>query len=207
MLESDVYSFMHHLIIIRRDTLMAPCAFSAIKLLQQKLLKRKVTDRISPACLFQLFTESLPGPDPVKTILEQITSRKTKTILALIYGAGLKPQEAISILTEDLNSKSVRVRDSRGNVAFNKTIDRDMQPVVREYFHRTCPTHPYVFPGRDNNSHYSIRSVEKHFKGAVTRSRVVLEKFTLHTLRCAGLKKRMQDSSGRGKFEDANGCD
>jgi integrase len=86
---------------------------------------------------------------------------RDQLLLGLLYGCGLKPGEACALCWGDIDidAHALRVDRSAYRPARRVPLPRDLAPVLREGARR-CRAEDYVFPGRAEGSHLSVRMLE-----------------------------------------------
>lgn len=118
----------------------------------------------------------------VADILQNIPNKKHKTIIALIYSAGLRVSEVVNLQISDIDSgrMSVHIRGSKNNRDRYVALSEKLLVLLRDYFKLFKPKQ-YLFEGR-NNSKYSVRAIQKIFSKAVARAGIN-KKVSVHSLR------------------------
>ena len=116
-------------------------------------------------------------------ILTALTNEKHKTILFLIYSAGLRVGEVVKLKADDIDSERMLIhivqgkgRKDRFTVLSQITLNQ-----LRKYFMLYKPE-IWLFPGQDNKSHITERTVEKVFKDACKIAKIK-KKVSVHSLR------------------------
>lgn len=119
----------------------------------------------------------------VKAILEVTENLKHKTILATIYGAGLRISEAAKLRVVDIDSNNMQIiiREGKGKKDRYSLLSQNNLSLLREYWKRYKPS-DFLFLGKNPNGYITPRSIEKVFEKA--RSKAGIKKAaTVHTLR------------------------
>lgn len=119
----------------------------------------------------------------VNAILESIRNLKHKTILMLIYSAGLRLNEAITIKKTDidLNRKMITVRAAKGRKDRVTLLSETFILLYRTYLKAYKPE-TWLFEGQDGVGHISARTVQNILKSALERSGIE-KPASVHTLR------------------------
>jgi len=126
------------------------------------------------------------SPDEVRRLLEAVKSPMHRAILMTAYGAGMRVNEACSLLTTDIDS-------ARGVIHIrNGKRDRDryvmLSPVLiealREYWRLCRPTEPILFPGEKPGTCVSDAAVRQALREAKDTCGIT-KRVTPHSLRHA----------------------
>ncbi|MCU4177722.1 tyrosine-type recombinase/integrase [Carboxylicivirga sp. N1Y90] len=155
---------------------------NAIKLYYKGYLKREVsleevvrprTGKVLPKVWSQ---------EEIKRILDCIDNIKHKTILAIIYGSGLRIGELLKLRIEDIDSKRMRMRilgakgkKDRYTIIGNYTLD-----LLRQYYKKYKPN-KLLFEGQFGG-HYSTTSISRILYHAIKKSGVS-KRGGVHSLR------------------------
>jgi len=118
----------------------------------------------------------------VLKIIDSIDNLKHKTIISLIYSAGLRRSEVINLKPEDINSKRmlIKVCAAKGKKDRYTLLSKKLLELLREYF-RSYQPKTWLFEGQ-TGGRYSAESVAKILRHAVQKGRI--NKYvTPHTLR------------------------
>lgn len=159
-------------------------AISSIKFLWSNVLFRKSsTLDLLPRPKKERKLPSVLSKEEVLKILNSVENEKHKTILVMIYSAGLRVGEAVNLKTEDIDSERmlVRVRQGKGKKDRYTLLSKIALKQLRRYYGLYKPKN-WLFPGGKSNDHISERSVQKVFIRACTKSKII-KKATVHTLR------------------------
>lgn len=102
----------------------------------------------------------------VQAIIKAADNLKYKTILMVIYGAGLRVSEAARLKLTDIDSQrmTLHIRQSKNG----KSRLVILSPVVLEQlrlYWRNCKFQDYIFPGK-NGGHISISAISTSYKNA-----------------------------------------
>lgn len=156
-------------------------AVNAIKFYYEKVLGRERT-------FYDLRprkSQKLPGvfsEEEIVALLKAVENLKHRTILMLIYSAGLRIGESIRLRKADisLERKSIFVKAGKGKKDRFSVLSDKVALLLEAYFAAYKPDY-WVFEGQDGGQ-YSVRSIQKIFRRAVTKSGVN-PYATVHTLR------------------------
>lgn len=120
--------------------------------------------------------------EEVKAILESTNNLKHKTLLSLIYSAGLRIGEAINLKIKDIDSDRmlIHIQGAKGKKDRYTLLSEVFLNLLRDYYTSYKPKY-YLFEGQ-NNKQYTSSSAQKVLKNACEK--INLKKnVTLHTLR------------------------
>ncbi|HOY96800.1 MAG TPA: tyrosine-type recombinase/integrase [Catalimonadaceae bacterium] len=118
----------------------------------------------------------------VTALIKATENLKHKTILTVIYSAGLRVSEAINLKISDIDSdrKQIRISQSKGKKDRYTLLSTKTLVLLREYFKAYKPKN-YLFEGM-NGDQYSSRSIQTFFHESLRKAKVT-KKATVHTLR------------------------
>jgi site-specific recombinase XerD len=118
----------------------------------------------------------------ISKILAVTKNLKHKTMLLLIYSAGLRLGELLELKIGDIDSESMKihVRQGRGEKDGYIMLSENVLNLLRKYY-LTYKPKEYIFEGKDAGK-YSPKSVQSVFKRALKKAGIK-KKATVHTLR------------------------
>ncbi|PRX18810.1 site-specific recombinase XerD [Orenia metallireducens] len=158
-------------------------AVSAIKFLIIKVLKKDniIVDLPRPKKEKKL--PKVLSEKEVIRILKSLNNEKHKTILYLVYSAGLRVGEVIKLKCEDIDSDRmlIKVRQGKGKKDRYTTLSQLALEQVRKYYKLYKPK-KWLFPGAKSNTHLTIRTVQRIFKKACSKAEIK-KKVSVHDLR------------------------
>ena len=120
--------------------------------------------------------------EEVQGILNSVVNLKHKTLLSLIYSAGLRIGEALNIKLKDLDSKRKMLHIHQGKGKKDRYIplsDKILEMIIKYY--KLYKPKEYLFEGQ-NGGRYTETSARQVFKKALKRAGIK-KRATLHTLR------------------------
>lgn len=179
----DVADFNYQYIIKKGCSRTAQNHFiSAMKLFYEKqvnksldieLLERPKNAKPLPVVL---------SKDEIKNIIYTIKNLKHRTIISLIYSAGLRVGEVINLKINEIDSKRmvIQINNSKGNKDRVVRLSQNILELLREYFKYYKPKE-YLFEGQDGGR-YTASSIRKIFYTAVEKAKIN-KKVKVHTLR------------------------
>ncbi|WP_243117021.1 site-specific tyrosine recombinase/integron integrase [Natranaerovirga hydrolytica] len=121
--------------------------------------------------------------EEVINIINSLENEKHKTIMYLIYSAGLRVGEVVRLKLDDIDSKRMLIRISQGKGRKDRyTILSELTlKQLRKYYILYKPEQ-WLFPGGNGKSFLTERSVQKIFEDACNKAKIK-RKVTVHTLR------------------------
>ncbi|WP_407267616.1 tyrosine-type recombinase/integrase [Tenacibaculum maritimum] len=120
--------------------------------------------------------------EEVKQLLDATHNLKHKTLLSLIYSAGLRIGEAINLKVSDIDSKRmlIHIKGAKGKKDRYTLLSPSFLELLRAYY-KTYKPKKHLFEGQVKEQ-YSSTSAQKILKNAANK--IGLKKpITLHTLR------------------------
>lgn len=155
---------------------------SAIKLFYKEVMKESVKpDEIERPKRPKMLPSVLSKKE-VESLLRNVQNMKHKTILTLIYSAGLRISEAVNLKVADIDSGRmlILIRQSKGAKDRVVGLSAKMLQLLREYYLRYRPKE-WLFEGQDGQE-YSVKSIQVVFHRARAKAGIK-RRATVHTLR------------------------
>ena len=121
--------------------------------------------------------------EEVGKILSSVANEKHKTILYLIYSAGLRVGEVVRLEFSDIDTKRmlIKVRQGKGRKdRYTLLSDKALQQLKKYYM--LYKPEKWLFPGGKEDSFLTERSVQKVFEQACLKANIK-KQATVHTLR------------------------
>jgi len=118
----------------------------------------------------------------ISKILKVTGNLKHKTILVLIYSAGLRLGELLNLELGDIDSETMKIhiRGAKGKKDRYVMLSENVLDLLRKYYNKYKPQ-KYIIEGQ-NGGKYSPKSVQSVFKRALNKAGIK-KKATVHTLR------------------------
>ena len=123
-----------------------------------------------------------------KEVMKLVTSHsslRTRAILHLIYGSGLRVSESARLKLTDIDSEQmlVRVKQGKGNKDRYTILPRVTLKLLRDYYRAEHPSITlWLFPAKDPRKHLSVKSIQRAYHQA--RKQAGIHKSGgVHTLR------------------------
>jgi integrase/recombinase XerD len=119
----------------------------------------------------------------VLKILEALNNIKHKTLLTIVYSAGLRVSEAVTLRLSDIDQyrNLIIVHKAKGRKDRQTILSQKAFSLLLQYVSIERPS-DWLFPGQDNNSHISVRTAETVFKNALEKAELNKEA-GIHSLR------------------------
>jgi len=155
---------------------------AAISYLYKKVLKKPVPEALDVKFRKPIALPAVLSVKEISKILNATKNLKHKTILLLIYSAGLRLGELLNLKIGDIDSVTMKIhiKQSKGKKDRYVMLSGNVLKLLREYYKSYKPKE-YVFEGQ-NGGKYSPKSVQNIFKVAVKKAGIK-KKATVHTLR------------------------
>lgn len=130
--------------------------------------------------------EKLPkvlSQEEVLRIFSCVDNLKHKTLLMLIYSAGLRVGESVRLKVSDIDGqrKMIHLRSAKGKKDRYTILSDATLEALREYYKKYRPK-DFLFEGQGDRKHLSERSIQHVFERAV-KSAGIRKPITLHGLR------------------------
>jgi site-specific recombinase XerD len=132
------------------------------------------------------------SPEEVKRLLAAAQSLKSRVLLSLAYGCGLRAAEVISLKVSDIDSaqKIIRIEQAKGRKDRYVMLSPELLDLLRQwwkvrklrYFESTPLPQRWLFPGRSPRQPMSARQLNRLFHEAASAAGIK-KGVTLHTLR------------------------
>jgi len=185
--EPEVRAFLVHLTDERKLAARSVATYvAALKVLYRDVLRRpEVVDWIpwpkKPKTLPTILT-----PGEVAQLLAAAESVRTQAILMAGYGAGLRISEVLHLQPGDIDSKRGVLWVRRGKGAKDRVVllPPRLLRQLREYWRRTRPVGPWLFPGKDPARPLSKSGANNQFRRAVAGSGIT-RTIRFHNLRAS----------------------
>ncbi|MFC4873515.1 tyrosine-type recombinase/integrase [Negadavirga shengliensis] len=120
--------------------------------------------------------------EEVKNILKSVENLKHRTVLMLIYSAGLRISEAINLRNRDIHSDEgyIFIKGAKNKKDRKTVLSPVLLAILRTYYKAYRPSY-WLFEGQDGGQ-YSATSIQAVFRRAVEKSNSN-PWATVHTLR------------------------
>ena len=161
--KEEIERYLHYLYEQNVSRSAMTQAYSSLKFFYTECLERTwESDKI----LRPKSNKKLPvvlSPQEVRNILQRVNNPKYKTVLMVIYSAGLRLSEALSLRVKDIDSQrmEIRVEQGKGKKDRYTILSEIMLNNLREYYSKYKPS-DLLFPGREGNQ-LSKTTIQKLF--------------------------------------------
>ncbi len=134
-------------------------AIGAIRYFYLKVLNEKPPESLSINLRKPAYLPVVLSPGEINRIINSIDNLKHKTIVLLIYSAGLRLGELLILKVGDidLESKRIHIRQSKGKKDRYVMLSENVFPLLKKYYAEFKPKE-YLFEGQ-NGGKYSPKSV------------------------------------------------
>ncbi|MBM7624276.1 site-specific tyrosine recombinase/integron integrase [Sporohalobacter salinus] len=159
-------------------------ALSAIKFLYNEVLeKERVTVNIPRPKKGRKLPNVL-SEEEVAEILSVLKNYKHRAILNLVYSAGLRVSEVVSLKVEDIDSERmlIRVKQGKGKKDRYTLLSEVALKELRRYSKKYRIEEGWLFPGGKEGTYLTERSVQRVFKKACRKAGIKKE-VGIHSLR------------------------
>lgn len=128
----------------------------------------------------------LPQPieaEDIQKMLSVCTNLKHKSIIALLYGCGLRISEVLNLKIEHIDSKAnvINIIQGKGKKDRIVMLPAELLTLLRAYYVQYKPT-VYLFNGQNNAPQYSERSINLFLK-SIAKTAGVNSRIHAHLLR------------------------
>jgi integrase/recombinase XerD len=121
--------------------------------------------------------------EEVNRLLEAATNLREKTLLTVVYSAGLRVSEVICLKVSDILSdrRQIRIEGGKGNKERYAVLANETLGLLRTYY-AVCRPKEWLFPGQEAGTHISQRTAQRFFERAKEKAGIN-RKATMHSLR------------------------
>ena len=182
--QTDVREYLLHL--IGEKNLAAATVnqvFNALRFLYVELYKMPFTIGNIPRPKKEKQLPVVLSQEEVVKILDAVENLKHKTLLMLIYSAGLRVGEAVRLKIEDIDSQRrlIYLKGAKGKKDRYTILSDVALGSLRKYYKEYKPK-DYLFEGAEGRRHLSERSVQNVF-GRAVKVAGIRKQVTVHSLR------------------------
>ncbi len=180
----EIKEYLHYLITSKGVASSAVNqAYSALKFFYHNTLGRPWEFTSIPRTRRPKILPVILERDEIDAILAATRNVKHRTILSIIYSAGLRVSEATRLRVVDIDSKrmQIRVQQAKGLKDRYSVLSREVLGLLREYWSVYRPT-KWLFPGCSPRQPVSVRTVQKVFEMSCKKAGIK-KPVSIHTLR------------------------
>lgn len=158
-------------------------AISAIRFLCNEVLRQNNIIEFIPRPKKENKLPNVLSFEDVIKILGALRNEKHKTILFLIYSAGLRVGEVIKLRSQDIDSQRmlIHVVQGKGKKDRYTVLSEIALEQLRKYYKLYKPE-KWLFPGQNSMEYITERTVQRIFENACIVAKIT-KKATVHTLR------------------------
>jgi site-specific recombinase XerD len=119
----------------------------------------------------------------VTKILGALKNEKHRTILFLVYSAGLRVGEVVKLTSQDIDSQRmlIHVVQGKGRKDRYTVLSEIALEQLRKYYKLYKPE-KWLFPGQNEKEYLTVRTVERIFENACTAAKII-KKVSVHSPR------------------------
>ncbi|HCA78860.1 MAG TPA: integrase [Bacteroidetes bacterium] len=184
--ETEVRNYLLHLLEKRKlANGTVNQVFNALRFLFVEVYKKPFVIGSLPRPKKEKQLPTILSEEEVARILSSIDNLKHKTMMMLVYSAGLRVSEVVSLRPEDLDPdrRVINVRGAKGKKDRITLYSDIALRYVKAYRDRYAPAE-WLFEGIERRKAYSIRSAQAVFDKAVERAGITKD-VSIHDLRHA----------------------
>jgi site-specific recombinase XerD len=158
---------------------------NALRFLYEELYKRPIQLGELPRPKRERKVPVTLSVEEVLSLFDNVRNLKHKTILMLIYSAGLRVGEAVRLKIADIDSgrKLIHIHAAKGRKDRYTVLAESVLEQLRNYYRQYRPLE-YLFEGGNGRKHIAERSVQNVFARAVQRAGI-RKSVSVHSLRHA----------------------
>lgn len=157
-------------------------AIASIQFLYKKVLEEPVPKALEINIRKPQTLPTVLSKNEISKVLAVTTNLKHKTLLLLIYSAGLRLGEVLNLTLADIDSEAMRIhiRNGKGKKDRYVMLSENTLALLRQYYLKYQPKE-LIFEGV-NGGKYNARSVQSVLKTALQKANIK-KQATVHTLR------------------------
>lgn len=181
--DSDIKDYLLYLVEKRQSaTSTLNQAINSLKFYYGTMLKKKFVYEIKRPRKDKKLPVAL-SEEEAANILSSVDNIKHKSLLMLVYSAGLRVSEIVRLRPEDIDGTRmlIFVRNAKGRKDRYTLLSESTLKTLREHWKQHKPT-KWLFPGPDKEKHITTRTAQRVFDIACNRSGIKKE-VTIHSLR------------------------
>ena len=156
-------------------------AISAIKFLCNEVLRQNKIIELMPRPKKENKLPNVLSFEDVTKILVALKNEKHKTILFLIYSAGLRVGEVIKLQSQDIDSQRmlIHVVQGKGKKDRYTVLSEIALEQLRKYYKLYKPE-TWLFPGQDSKEYITERTVQRIFENACIAAKITKKQLYTH---------------------------
>jgi integrase/recombinase XerD len=168
-------------------------AYSALKFLYETTMKKDWSNYRIPRSKKVRKLPIVLTKTEIRKIFREVKNLKQKAMLMTIYSAGLRVSECEKLKVSDIESENrrIKIRDAKGNKERYTLLGETNYEILKDYWKIHRPQE-YLFPGQNNGTHITSRSIQKAFERAKKKAGIK-KKATVHSLRHSFASHLLED--------------
>lgn len=182
--DEEIRAYLQHILIVKKvsDSTYRQ-AYGSLKFLYQTTLKRALTFEKIPSLKNRRKLPVVLDQSEVEALLAATPNLKHKTILMIIYSAGLRLAETTLLKLTDIDSKRmmIRIRHGKGGNDRYTILSAVALETMRQYWRKYRPSQ-WLFEGPGKDRPISDRLIQYIFKTAKKLAGLT-KPASVHTLR------------------------
>ncbi len=182
--KEDLQRYIYKLLRVENDShSYVNQAFSSLKFLFENIfLKGEIINTI-PRPKKEKKLPNVLSEKEVLSIFKETSNLKHRTLLILIYSAGLRVGEVVRLKLSDIDSSRMMIHINQGKGRKDRytMLSEECLKVLRQYAKEYQPEE-WLFPGGKENYHLSERSVQRVFKKSCVKAKIK-KNVSVHSLR------------------------
>jgi site-specific recombinase XerD len=157
--------------------------FNALRFLYIELFQQPFVIKAIPRPKREKKLPDILSQEEILSIFRAVGNIKHRTILMLIYSAGLRVGEAVRVKIADIDRqrKMIHIHQAKGKKDRFTVLSELLLQSLREYYKLYRPRE-FLFEGGNSRKHLAERSVQAVFQRAVKKVGIT-KRVTVHTLR------------------------
>jgi site-specific recombinase XerD len=179
----DIRRFLFDFVTIKeRKSATINCMINALKFYYGVILKKEfIYSFVRPRNDKRI--PNVLSKEEVSSLLNKTTNLKHRTLLTIVYSAGLRVSEVVSLRTQDIDfiRKTIRIRSGKGRRDRLSILSSKAANLVSHYIEYERPDF-FLFPSQDRHSHLTIRTAQSIFGQSLIRAKIN-RKLGIHSLR------------------------
>ena len=194
---SDIREYVKHLKYSKNLSIGTINAYiSGIKAFYEYGLNKEWNPRIVPRMKGYVSMPVVLAKEEVLEILSSIQNIKHKAIISLLYGAGLRVNEAVRLRISDIDSKNMQIFIGKSKNRHDRyaILPEFCLNILREYWKSSSPRPvDWLFPGRNLGEHLNVKTI-KNVMLEIKNILKIQKKVSAHTLRHSFATHLLEDN-------------
>lgn len=181
--DNDVYNYINYLVSTKKvSPAVQKQAVNAVKFYFEKVLRRKVDNYQYKHPKREKTLPQVLSEKDITRVLLALKNLKHRTILTVIYSAGLRLSEVLDLKLQDIDwdRKLIRVKMGKGRKDRYTLFSPKLEKLLKDYLYYYKPA-DYLFEGQ-KGGRFSPKSVQNIMEKAV-KTAGITKHATVHTLR------------------------